>query len=243
MEYFEKIKEISRKEAKDIPPENVAYITTKDGEILIVNGLDHNKYDQREKEYESYMEEMSKPTISINNIETPLQKIQEDTEENERNSILFNQRQNFIKINNNNTKLALPVYNQNNLNNKQKSPFQYQINYNSFNKTNDNNQYKYQYVPINKNIYKYYSNSNQINYTNQLSPQIKYNKSQINKENYFINSNFNKNKYSQMSWSHSKYSPDLKAYSIERNKRRLDKNARYNNHSFVEIKQKKNNKK
>ena len=242
MEYFEKIKEISKKEAKDIPPENLAYITMKDGEILIVNGLDHNKYDQREKEYESFMEGMSKPTISIKNKETPLQKIKEDIEENERNSILFNQRPNFIKINNN-TKLALPIYYQNNVNNRDKSPFQNQINYYSFNKTNDNNQYNYQYFPINKTIYKCYSNSNLINYANKFSPQMEYNNTQINKENYFINSNNNKNKYSQMSWSLSKYSINMKEYSIDRNKRRLDKNARYNNHNFVEIKQKKNMKK
>jgi len=245
MEYFERIKEISRKEAKGILPENVAYITMKDGEILIVNGLDHNKYDQREKEYESYMEEISKPTISINNIETPLQKIQEDTEENERNSLLFNQRQNIKANNNNNTKykLNLPIYYQNNLNNEERNPFQNQINYYSFNKINDNNQYKYQYIPINKNIYNYYSNSNKINNTNNIPPQMKYNKFQNNKGNHFINSHNNKSKYSQLSWSFSKYPLDMQTYSINRSKRRLDKNARYKNHSFVEIKQKKNIKK
>jgi len=244
MEYFEKIKEISRKEAKDIPPQNVAYITMEDGEILIVNGLDHKKFNQREKEYESYMEEMSKPTVSINNIEAPLQKIQEDTEENERNSTLFNQKQN-LKTNNNNAKyqLNLPLYYQNNLNSRQRSPFQNQINYYSFNKTNDNNQYKYQYIPISKNIYKNYSNSNQINYTNKLSPKMKLTTAQNNKENYFINSNNNRKKYSDLSWSYSRCSPDMKAYSVNRTKRRLDKNARYNNHSFVEIKYKKNIKK
>lgn len=243
MEYFEKIKEISRKEAKDIHPENVAYITMKNGEILIVKGLDHNKYDQREKEYESYIEEISKPTISINTKENPLQKIQEDTEENERNSTLFNQRRNLKTNNNTKYILNLPLYYQNNLNNRQRSPFQNQIYYCSFNKTNDNNQYKYQYIPFSKNIGKYYSNSNQINYINKLSPQMKNNKSQFNKEKYFINSNNNKNKYSKLSWSNSKNSQNMKAYSINRNKRRLDKNARYKNHSFVEIIHKKNAKK
>ena len=53
---FEKIKEISLKEAQEILPNNIAYLTMKDGEVIVVNGLDHEKFDKREKEYDEWVE-------------------------------------------------------------------------------------------------------------------------------------------------------------------------------------------
>ena len=60
MEDFEKVKEITSEEEKKILPENIPYMTMDYGEIIIVNGLDHNKYNERKKEYESFIEEQSK---------------------------------------------------------------------------------------------------------------------------------------------------------------------------------------
>ena len=84
---FEKIKEISLEEAKKILSKDIAYITMKDGEVLVVNGLDHNKFDKKEKENENLIEEQDKMNVDSN-----LHLIQEDAEENERNSKLYNQQ-------------------------------------------------------------------------------------------------------------------------------------------------------
>ena len=86
---MEQIKEITLEQAKKILAKDIAYITMKDGEVLIVNGLDHDKFDKKEKENENYMEEPNKI-----NTEDNLHLIQEDTEENERNSKLSNQQYN-----------------------------------------------------------------------------------------------------------------------------------------------------
>ena len=79
---MEQIKEITLEEAEKILSKDIAYITMKDGEVIIVNGLDHDKFNKKLKEYESnnYTEEQN------------LQLIKEDTEENERNSKLYNQQ-------------------------------------------------------------------------------------------------------------------------------------------------------
>ena len=110
MEDFEKIKEITLEEAEKILPEQIAYLTMKDGEIIIVNGLDHKKFDKKEKEYEDWIEEQSKSKFGINNFEHKLMKIMEDTEENERSINLINRGQNIYKNKNN-------IYN-NNVKNK-----------------------------------------------------------------------------------------------------------------------------
>ena len=47
---FGQIKEITLEEAQKILSKDIAYITMKDGEVLVVNGLDHDKFDKREKE-------------------------------------------------------------------------------------------------------------------------------------------------------------------------------------------------
>ena len=101
MEDFEKIKEITLEEAEKILPEQIAYLTMKDGEIIIVNGLDHKKFDKKEKEYEDWIEEQSKSKFGINNFEHKLMKIMEDTEENERSINLINRGQNIYKNKNN----------------------------------------------------------------------------------------------------------------------------------------------
>ena len=60
MEDFEKIKEVTLEEAQKILPKNIAYMTMKNGEIIIVNGLDHDKFDKRERDFEEWTEEQSK---------------------------------------------------------------------------------------------------------------------------------------------------------------------------------------
>ena len=97
MEDFEQIKEITLDEARKLLPENIAYITMKDGEVIVINGLDHEKFDKKEKS---------------NNINNNLHLIKESTEENERNSKLSNNSLNYKYIQrNNNTRY--PKFNNN----------------------------------------------------------------------------------------------------------------------------------
>ena len=70
----------------------------KDGEVLVVNGLDHDKFDKREKENDNY-------NFNINNNnfieeQNKINIIQEDLEENERNSKLYNQNMKKIQCDN-----------------------------------------------------------------------------------------------------------------------------------------------
>ena len=93
---FGQIKEITLEEAKKILSKDIAYITMKDGEVLVVNGLDHDKFDKREKEGDNF-------NININNNmeeQNKINVIKEDLEENERNSKLYNQNQKNIQFNN-----------------------------------------------------------------------------------------------------------------------------------------------
>jgi len=93
---FGQIKEITLEEAKQILSKDIAYITMKDGEVLVVNGLDHDKFDKREKEGDNF-------NININNNmeeQNKINIIKEDLEENERNSKLYNQNQKNIQFNN-----------------------------------------------------------------------------------------------------------------------------------------------
>ena len=94
---FGQIKEITLEEAQKILSKDIAYITMKDGEVLVVNGLEHDKFDKREKEGDNFniniinnnMEEQNKINI-----------IKEDLEENERNSKLYNQNMKKIQCDN-----------------------------------------------------------------------------------------------------------------------------------------------
>ena len=113
-------------------------MTMDDGEIIIVNGLDHNKYDQREKEYESFVEEQSKFKSGTKNLESDLQKIQEDTEENERNSNLLNPLNNLNNYNKIKKNLNQKYYQEvsDNINNMEISPFPNQMDINNPNNFN-----------------------------------------------------------------------------------------------------------
>ena len=247
MEDFEKIKEISSKEAKKILPENIAYMTMDDGEIIIVNGLDHNKYDQREKEYESFVEEQSKFKSATKNLESDLQKIQEDTEENERNSNLLNPLNNLNNYNKIKKDLNQKYYQEvsDNINNMEISPFLNQMDINLYNKINSSNNFNQfpiinnnksnkinnmetsyqikfnQYPYIGNNNYPYYNNLNQVQYLNTFPPQRLM--IQDNRSNFPM----------PLNQSQYYYREGLREY---------DKYIRYNNHSFVEIKQNKSNK-
>ena len=121
MEDFEKIKEITLEEAQQILPQNIAYLTMNDGEVIIVNGLDHDKFDKKEKDYESWMEEqskISKMNTGVKNYENTLHRIQEDTEENERNSNLVNENNiNFLKGRNDLKEGNNNIFNKDNTNN------------------------------------------------------------------------------------------------------------------------------
>ena len=111
MEDFEKVKLISLKDVKKVLPNDIAYLTLKTGEVIIVNGLNHEKFNKKEREYEEWSESQSQYKLknSLNKNETPLQNIREDTEENERNSNLVNNEQelNNNKINFQKTNLEL----------------------------------------------------------------------------------------------------------------------------------------
>ena len=104
MEDFEQIKDITLDEARKLLPENIAYITMKDGEVIVINGLDHQKFDKKEK--------LNTNKNTNNNINNNLHLIKESTEENERNSKLSNNSLNYKYIQrNNNTRY--PKFNNN----------------------------------------------------------------------------------------------------------------------------------
>ena len=91
---FGQIKEITLEEAQKIFSKDIAYITMKDGEVLVVNGLDHDKFDKREKENDNYNLNINTYNTNNNNYieeQNKINIIQEDLEENERNSKLYNQ--------------------------------------------------------------------------------------------------------------------------------------------------------
>ena len=138
MEDFEKIKEISLEEAQKILPQNIAYLTMNDGEVIVVNGLDHAKFDKKEKQYDEWVEEQNKVNQGMKNYEAPLNRISEATEENERNS-------NPVKY------PQSKMYQNQNINNN--SGFNSKPQYISpFSRSNDND---------NNYIYKFYQNYNQ----------------------------------------------------------------------------------
>ena len=245
MEDFEKIKEISLKEAQEILPKNIAYLTMKNGDIVIVNGLDHNKFDKREKDYEDWFEEQSKQSklkSAVKNLQTSLMKIQEDTEENERNSILQDKiinKTNNIQFNNNvnNNEAQLLLKN----------------NY-SFAK---NNNFNIQSLPIQKYNNNNYLLYNQQNYQrrndNTYSTGINYGNYSNNRwarEKYYIDDIQNYNHLKNRSNTNQGYiinnilrpnTPFINDFYIQmRNitgKKGINKYIRYNNHSYMEVKQ------
>ena len=174
MEDFEQIKEISLKDAKKILPQNIAYLTLKTGEVIIVNGLDHDKFDKKEKDYEDFIEDQSRIKTNIEiNIETPLQKIQEDTEENERNSNLCNQKNSFPNINYNNNNIQNPFFNNNRIiypsniayGNQQQQMMKNNIGlqrHNYIGKSNYNNNNRKIFISDGSNRYVRYNNHNYV---------------------------------------------------------------------------------
>ena len=236
MEDFEKIKEISLEEAEKILPENIAYLTMKDGEVIIVNGLDHKQFDKKEKEYEDWIEEQSKSKIGANNFEPKLMKILEDTEENELNSNLMNKEQNLYKNNiyNNNIK------NQTNINIKNG---QQQIQKRKVYSFNENNYKNYENVE-NSNSIPNLNNNNFPFKNNYRKEQIMdmereyYDSRTMQNQNYFQYRS-NPNTY----YGYTKIKPNTHL-SKDNNfllkdkfqQKGIIKYIRYNNHSYVEIK-------
>ena len=196
MEDFEKIKEITLEEAKQILPKNIAYMTMNDGEVIIVNGLDHDKFDKKEKDYESWMEEQSKVSkmnTGTKNFENSLHRIQEDTEENERNSNLINEmnnnllkEKNALKEGNNNKNNSCCI-NQGNIPNKGDNNIRQNIEINLNQKFYQDNKdlNNYALPKTNNNYY-----NNPIQQRHQF--QIKNNTNDINKyRGYNVNQNNN----------------------------------------------------
>ena len=138
MEDFEKIKSISLEEVKIVLPKNIAYLTMKNGEVLIVNGLDHKKFNQREKEYEDWIEEQNKIRTISQNFNSPLIKIKEDATKNKGNNNLMNIEENLVNKYNIQENVNKSYYNNN------KEP-QYLIIQNE-----NNNIYSLNYNQINK---------------------------------------------------------------------------------------------
>lgn len=254
MEDFEKIKEITLEEAEKILPEQIAYLTMKDGEVVIVNGLDHKKFDKKEKEYEDWVEEQSKSKTGINNFEPKLMKIMEDTEENERSSNLINKEQNLYRINiyDNNIKNQVNIKEKNNQEQipKRKVLTYYQDNYNNYENFGIPNS-----IPNNNNInYSLYNNINdQRNNYNRFPLENNYRHDQmmdeiprgyyhsriIQNKNYFQNRpdpnysylrNIKIRPYSSLSKDGNYLIRD------DCQKKGIIKYIRYNNHSYVEIK-------
>ena len=96
MEEFENIKSLSLEEYEKIPPENIGYITLTTGEILIVNGLDHNQFNLRNKGSVEWNEPPSQINERIKQEQNRLSNIEEDYD-NERNSNQIVQKKYFNK--------------------------------------------------------------------------------------------------------------------------------------------------
>ena len=47
MKHYKKVNSISLNEAKNLLSKDLAYLTLKNGEILVVNGLDNEKLDKK----------------------------------------------------------------------------------------------------------------------------------------------------------------------------------------------------
>ena len=86
MEGHEKIKQLTLEEIQKIDPKNIAYMTLVGGDVVVVNGLDHEEFNKKEKEYLKQSLKSQNPKKSVTNTPSNLQKIQETSEENERNS-------------------------------------------------------------------------------------------------------------------------------------------------------------
>ena len=236
MEDFEKIREVTLEEAQKILPKNIAYLTMKDGEVIVVNGLDHDKFDKKEKEYEEWTEEQYKLNTPIKNFDTKLMKIQEDAPENERDSNLLNKEGNLRNQNNIQINLNKKCYEpfKNNplfMNNNNRIPYQIKDNQININHS------------LNKHHFDYRRNINQFplcnNYRN--TPIIK-----DPREDYFIN--LDPNQVSQYRANPSYITYDkFKPKTIDNDnqaknnmqKKGINKYVRYSNHNYVEIKEKK----
>jgi CCR4-NOT transcription complex subunit 7/8 len=203
MEDFEKIKEITLEEAQKILPKNIAYMTMNDGEVIIVNGLDHDKFDKKEKDYESWIEEqskMSKMNTGNKNFENSLHRIQEDTEENERNSNLINEmnnnllkEKNSLKEGNNNKNNSCPI-NQGNIPNIRDNNIRQDIEINLNQKFYQDNK-DLNLIQNNQNNNNYVLPKTNVNYYNHPIQQRQQFQIQnnINNINKYEGYNFNKN--------------------------------------------------
>ena len=255
MEDFEKIKEITLEEAEKILPEQIAYLTMKDGEVIIVNGLDHKKFDKKEKEYEDWIEEQSKSKNTTYNFEPKLMKIMEDTEENERNRNLMNKEQNLYKndIYNNNFKNQINIK----IKNKQEQILRRKIY--TFKENNYHNYEKVQNPNLISNLnninYSLYNNiKNPKNNDNRFLLQNNYRNDEMididMQRDFYDSRNIQNQNYFQYrpnpNQSYFRYktikpkTPLIRGgnYYIRDNfqKKGITKYIRYNNHSYVEIK-------
>ena len=236
---FEKIKEISLKEAKEILPNNIAYLTMNDGQVIIVNGLDHKKFEKREKEYDEWIEEQSRTRTGLKNFDMPLMKIQEDTEENERNSNLINQGKNLYKNNNIQVNLEQKYY-------QEPIPMRenYQIQKNNFQNIRPMQNPNNNFLPYNNNgnqrkIYSFPVDRNNGNMNMMNMPEEDNYIRVTENDSYLrfrpnINSGYTANRL---------FRPNIPLTQGSCNQRRdimnkngINKYVRYNNHSYVEIK-------
>ena len=257
MEDFGKIKEITLEEAKKILSKDIAYLTMNDGEIIIVNGLDHMKFDQKEKEYEDWMEEQTKSKFNTNIIENGLLKIPEDNEEYKRNTNLLNTKKLYKTKNIQNNfnqdyyQTSIPQQRNNNNFSLDKNQ-QYQNGINS----NNSNHLFYKSNEVNNRINNRINNrkNNRINNISIQNGRNNINSQRINipQKRYFINSSYNQNNNNN-SFRYRKeprnvsyeplfkpYTPIIKRLHIQtgnnERKREYDKYICYNNHIYFERK-------
>ena len=236
---FEKIKEISLKEAQEILPNNIAYLTMNDGQVIIVNGLDHEKFDKREKEYDEWIKEQSRTQTGLKNLDMPLMKIQEDTEENERNSNLINQGKNLYKNNNIQVNLEKKYY-------QEPIPMRenYQIPKNNFQNIRPMQNPNNNFLPYNNNgyqrkIYSFPVDVNNGNMNNMNMPEENNYIRVMENDSYLrfrpnINSGYIANRTLRPNIPLTQGSYYQRRDNM--NKNGVNKYVRYNNHSYVEIK-------
>lgn len=68
MEHYKKVNSISLNEAKNLLSNDLAYLTLKNGEILVVNGLDNANFDKKKRKYENWNQPQNMSMHNISNI-------------------------------------------------------------------------------------------------------------------------------------------------------------------------------
>ena len=217
MEHYKKVNSISLNEAKNLLSKDLAYLTLKNGEIVVVDRLDNSKFDKKKGKYENWGQSQNMSMHNISNISNekripyiPKKIIKENRNVNMRNDNRLNMKNKFydkdnIRLINNNSNMNYHNFNKNN--SKINKPIKANKSFNKGNHFFSPNTYSYNncsfYESNNDNPHfekKYRQNNIIKNFENQITPYDLKNqngqnqnyticKINLNNNNSFINGN------------------------------------------------------